>query len=257
VAEKLLNRPNVISGFKQVSRKGVAERVAGGVFGDPRGANGFPDGFLEAAFVCMMAPDHARRTRIGGEAVGGEDVLPGPFAVGIGVFAVEGEGQVDGAVAFCQVALVQLSDHRQVGLQGFAELVGQHSHAVFHAFAVPDEDLALAEVQVFDAQAEAFHQPEAAAVEEAGHQQIVAGQLAKNGMHFVFGEDDRQTLGLFSADDVERLVYADLQDFAVEEEKGAEGLGLGGGGDLFLDGQMGQKGGNFGRAHGFGVTLVV
>lgn len=37
------------------------------------------------------------------------------------------------------------------------------------AFAFADNDLAVAEVEVFDTQAEAFHEAQAASVEEFGH----------------------------------------------------------------------------------------
>lgn len=44
---------------------------------------------------------------------------------------------------------------------------------------------------------------------------------------------------------------------SVEEQRGAEGLVLDGSGYLFLDGQVGEKGFDFRRAHFFGMALVV
>jgi hypothetical protein len=74
--------------------------------------------------------------------------LPKPFAGGIGVFALQGIGQPDFAIAFGQIVLMQLSDPEQVSLQGFDELHGEHGDAVFLSFAIADDDLALGEVQV-------------------------------------------------------------------------------------------------------------
>jgi hypothetical protein len=43
----------------------------------------------------------------------------------------------------------------------------------------------------------------------------------------------------------------------VEEEDGAEGLVLGGGGDVAFDGKVTEKGFDLGNAHVLGMTLVV
>jgi len=48
-----------------------------------------------------------------------------------------------------------------------------------------------------------------------------------------------------------------VEHLAIEEEKGAEGLVLGGGGDVFLDGQVGEKGFDLGSAHVGRVTHAV
>jgi hypothetical protein len=86
---------------------------------------------------------------------------------------------------------------------------------------------------------------------------MIAGHLAKNGLNFIFSEDDRQMLGLFGPDDIRQGVEFLSQDFTVKKENSAEGLALGGGGDVFIDGQMSEEGGDFRSAHVFGVTLVV
>ena len=54
----------------------------------------------------------------------------------------------------------------------------------------------------FDAQADTFHEAQATAVEQFGRELMIAGHLAKNGLNFIFGENDRQMLGLFSPDNV-------------------------------------------------------
>lgn len=48
-----------------------------------------------------------------------------------------------------------------------------------------------------------------------------------------------------------------MEDVAVEEEEGGEGLVLGGGGDILFDSEMGDEGLNFGDAHVFGVAFAV
>lgn len=48
-----------------------------------------------------------------------------------------------------------------------------------------------------------------------------------------------------------------MQNSPIEEEQGAEGLVLGGGGDMLVDGQVGQESLNFRAAHLFGVAFVM
>jgi len=63
--------------------------------------------------------------------------------------------------------------------------------------------------------------------------------------------------GLPGAHQVNSFINVLLQDVTVQEENGREGLGLGGGGDVAVDGQVGEEGGDFGRAHVFGVAELV
>lgn len=86
---------------------------------------------------------------------------------------------------------------------------------------------------------------------------MIAGHLAEDGLDFVFGEDDRQMLRLFSPNNIRQRFQLLLQDFAVKKKNSAEGLALGRGGDVFVDGKVGEEGGNFGCAHVFGMALVM
>ena len=73
----------------------------------------------------------------------------------------------------------------------------------------------------------------------------------------LFGQDGGQALGFLGADGINGVVELLVEHFAVEEEQGAEGLILGGGGDVPLDGQVGQEGLDLRGAHLLGVALVV
>ena len=81
--------------------------------------------------------------------------------------------------------------------------------------------------------------------------------MTEDGPDLIFGKNDRQALRLFGPDDIRQGVKFLLQDFPVEEEDGAEGLALGGGGDVAFDSQMGEEGDDFGRAQVFGVAFVM
>jgi hypothetical protein len=97
---------------------------------------------------------------------GGEEVLPFPFFVGVWGFVLDGVWEVDGAVAFGQVLSVDGFGVLELALQGFDDAVGKRGDAVAAAFAVADYDLVVGEVYVFDAQAQAFHDAQSAAVHE-------------------------------------------------------------------------------------------
>jgi hypothetical protein len=115
----------------------------------------------------------------------------------------------------------------------------------------------LGEVEVFDSQADTFHEAQATAVQQFCHELMIAGHLAEDGLDFVFSKHHWQVLGLFSPDDVRQDIEFLLQDFTVEKKDGAEGLALGGGGDVFVDSKVGEEGGDFRCAHVFGVAFVV
>jgi len=63
--------------------------------------------------------------------------------------------------------------------------------------------------------------------------------------------------GFFGADGIDGGGQFDAQDVVVEEEDGGEGLVLGGGGDVFVNGEVGEEGFDFGRVHFGGVAFVV
>jgi len=63
-----------------------------------------------------------------------------PLPVGIGVFTLQGIGQVDGSEASGQVLFVQALDGPQMVLERCDEAFGQHRHPVFFPLAVADDD---------------------------------------------------------------------------------------------------------------------
>ena len=264
VAEEFLDGADVPSTTLRVNST-VLEEVGGetmakGVGGDrfvyPGGPGGLLDGFLEDAFVYVVAHGFAG----GGvhrEGDGGEEVLPGEFLGSVGVFPDQGVGEVDLAVAFLEVLLMDDGDGFDLFLESRDEGIWQDGDAVVFALAVADDDGMVAEVDIFDAQADAFHQAQAAAVEEFCHQLRQAGHPIENGEGFLVGEDGGEGLGFFGADEVGGEVDVFLEDVTVEEEDGAEGLVLGGGSQVTLGGKVRDEGLDFLAAHVVGVAFVV
>jgi hypothetical protein len=293
VAEKFLNGADVVAVLKQVGGEGVAEGVRGNVFVDFCGLGSSANGFLEEGGVGVvtavaLTPGHFAKHPLGaprgrgetltpgpfakhpfgaprgrgesgvaGELGGGEEVLPGEFTGGVGVFDGEGVGEVDFAESVCEVGLVDTLDDLDLGLEGRDEGIREDGDAVVFAFAIADDDGVVTKVYVFDAQAQAFHQAQAGAVEELGHEFGDAGHVVDDSEGFGMGEDGREGARFFSADNVGGEFDFLLEDMAVEEEESGESLILCGGGDVLFDGEVGEEGLDFWGAHVFGVTFVM
>jgi hypothetical protein len=71
----------------------------------------------------MVAPDFTG-ARIRGELSRGEDPLPDPSALSLGVFAFQGEGQMNGAEAFLEVLLVDALGARELVFEARPETIG-------------------------------------------------------------------------------------------------------------------------------------
>ena len=227
VAEEFLDGADVVAAFQQVGGEGVPQHMGGDVFGDACFAGGLTDGFLDAAGVQVVAAEQAA-ARVGGEVFGGEEVLPFPTACRGGVFAFQSVGEGDPLPAgVFQVAGVNaarpLNLDFEVGLEGFGEQGG----AVFVAFAAAHEDVVVFEVDILDAEAEGFGEAQPAAVEELGNQPGGAIQEGHQTADFFPGEHGGKALRAFGEGVVEGRGEFLLEDVAVEEEQGAEGLVLG------------------------------
>ena len=166
--------------------------------------------------------------RGGGKNRGGEGVLPDPLFVGGGVFFFEGVGQVDRAESGIEVLLVKRFYFLEVLLEGGYDTLGEHGDTVVAAFAVVDDEGLVAEVEVFDAEAQAFHEAQSGAVHDLDHEFVGSCEVADDGAGFCGGEDDGDAFSFFGAGEAEGLfVQFFVEDVAVEEEDGAEGLVLG------------------------------
>lgn len=81
--------------------------------------------------------------------------------------------------------------------------------------------------------------------------------MLNDGEGFGFGDDCGETVRLFGAKYVGGKFDLFEQDVAVEEEDGAEGLILGGCGDVPLGGEVCDEGLNFRDSHFGGMALIM
>ena len=68
-------------------------------------------------------------------------ILPYPLLTGVGVLCRQGIGQVDAAIAFSDVALVDVAHVQKMFLQGKNHCGWQHRDTVLLALAIPNQDV--------------------------------------------------------------------------------------------------------------------
>jgi len=182
--------------------------------------------------------------------------LPGEFAGGVGVFFGQGIGEVDLATICGEVFFVEEANAFDLALQVGDDGFGQRDNAVFFALAIADGDALVLKVNILDSQADAFHEAQAGAVEELGHEFVGSVQLADEAENFFAAEDGGDASGTFGGGEEDGFDFL-VEDFAVEEEDGGEGLILGGGRDAAVVGEVEEEGLDFGCAHFERMALVV
>ena len=97
VSKQVLNGADVGAALQQVGGEGVAKGMGADVLRQTGPADRYLDGFVDDAGINMMTACDTR-TRVYGEAPGGEDILPAPLLGGMGILPLQCMGQVDLAI---------------------------------------------------------------------------------------------------------------------------------------------------------------
>src|SRR3989454_9494640 len=154
-------------------RKRVPQRVAADRLDDARKARRALDNPRQGIRMNVVPPNHAA-FRVGGPMAGREHELPSPFEARARMLARERMRQPGLAKSLLEIAPVHDADAAEMLLQRLHEVFGQHRDTVLPALAVPHDDLAIREIDVLDAQRQAFNLPQPRAVQEGGHQSRAA-----------------------------------------------------------------------------------
>ena len=120
VPQQLLHRANVVAVFHEMSREGMAQSVAAGGLGDARLDAGFFERSLEDGFMEVVAPPLAGLA-VGVMAGGGEDPLPAPLLIGVGILADESVRQFDTAQTAFKILAVLAFDESEMRAQRLPE----------------------------------------------------------------------------------------------------------------------------------------
>ena len=132
-----------------------------------------------------------------------------------------------------------------------------HGDSWYPAFSSPEAKLAPSEIEILDPEGQTLHQPEAAAVEQHGDQPVGSIELPEDRAYLGGAQNDRHPGPGLSPPHLAQSAQRTVEHCRIKEQKGAEGLGLGRGGDLPLGRQMGEKGGDFGFAEIAGMAGAV
>ena len=147
----------------------MAQRVAGGGFGDPGRVHCRSKGSLEDCFVEVM-PASLAGGGVEVEACCREDPLPCPFSRGGRVLETECARELYVAGAGAEIGRVLTSNtfelSPKIGRDGF----WQKRDAIFLTLALANDDVTRAEVQILDAQSSALGDPQTSAVEQPRHE---------------------------------------------------------------------------------------
>lgn len=146
----------------------------------------------------------------------------------------------------------------EVSAEALEELlvVRQEGHPVAVGLGVVEGDDRVLEIEVLDAQAQGFEQPQTATVEKAGDEIRHGVKFGEDAEAFVMVEVGLD-VGAFLGAEGMQVAEGDAEDLLVEEQESGEGLGLGRGRDLVLGDEMSQERFDFRRSHCAGVAQVM
>jgi hypothetical protein len=126
-------------------------------------------------------------------------------------------------------------------LQCVLQVSGQEGRAILPALAASDHDAVLAAVHVLEAQAEARQQAQAAAIEPPRHEGVPARHRGEPPLDFRLGAHGGRPGSACAADRGALVLKGLVQDLAVENHQGVQGLPLGRGRHRACGGQVGEN----------------
>lgn len=172
----------------------------------------------------MKEPDGARQ-RVYGRLVGGEDEHPGPVVPGMGVFAIQSGRECDAGEVVLKPRGMFYFQHSEVAVQRLGQRMREGHAAILVSLAGANGNYFPLEVQVFDAEGEAFGQPQTASVEQGSHESGLPFEAREESGHFFFGENHREACGSVRTKEV-NVGERSAEDVPVEEEDGLQSLVL-------------------------------
>ena len=241
VAEEFLDGADIVAVFDEVGREGVAKGVAAYPFGDAGFEDGLVDGALEDRFVHMVAALGAG-LGVAPAALLREHPLPGPFGSAVGVFKEEGFGEGNPAESVGEIAVMDLLDGPEMFAERRLEGFGEHRRSILRAFSAADHDLVTIEIDVLNAEVQAFTEAETGAVHELRGEPRIGFEMGQHRADFVAAHHDRQPDRFLRADDAPEIAYRATEDGAIEEEQGRERLVLGRSAHVLLDREPREEG---------------
>jgi hypothetical protein len=256
VAQPCVHRPDLVALLEQMRRNAVPNGMTTEACGEPCRRTGPAHGALHTTLMGMMPADDPC-TGVFRPLVGGKPVWPEPQAVGTGVWSCQGERYKDGAIPLGDVWRMDAVDTRSMFLEWADQAGGPHGDPSLHAIAIAHDALLWGAIEVCRASLQACHPSHGHAVELGGHSRIGSGDGSHHLQGFRRGQHRRHVCGFSGTDGLDGPVERLSEHLAGEAQQGAEGLVLGGGGDLLLHGEVRQKRLDVCASHVFGMACAV
>ncbi len=121
---------------------------------------------------------------------------------------------------------MQSFDPIQMNRQVSPNIVRKNSYPILGTFAVPDDNLILLKIDVFDPQPDAFHQPQPAAIQQHCHNTMYSGHCLQQLFNFGLGQNSWQSFRTLYADRIYRIIEFNVQNLPVKKNNGIQGLVL-------------------------------
>ena len=95
----------------------------------------------------------------------------------------------------------------------------RHGAPIFPTLTFPDHDLVAGEINVLDAQVQAFGQPQSGAVQKHHHDPVAAVKLGKQRLHLLSGQYNRESAWALRPHHVVEPAQLASQYFTIEKEQ--------------------------------------
>ena len=105
-----------------------------------------------------------------------------------------------------------------MGLKRPDQPLWEESDPLAHSLGLAHRNLAIAKIDVFDPQSQAFEQPQTAPVEKMDHEAVVAFELREHSARLRTSEDDWNFGWAFYPFDLVDEVEFPIEDLLIEEE---------------------------------------
>jgi hypothetical protein len=173
-----------------------------------------------------VVEDEAPRRRVTARAGRREDVLPGEARPGLRELQTQRVREVDLATPSSQLGTVPHRDVAELHAQGVADRARQERRAVVAALAPAHHDLAAVEIDVLHPKRKRLHEAQAAPIKKLGDQAKRRAELLEERDDLAAAKDRREMLGTVGPLQTVEVRHRDVEDAAVQEDEGTEGLVL-------------------------------
>jgi hypothetical protein len=206
------------------------------------------EGALQVLVVRVVTALHAR-ARAHRMLCLREKPEPGPRRSGLRILALQRIGHERARAASLHVGQPQRTCTRELFMQRGHQGSGQHQGAVLAALAAAHEHGTVLEIEVLDAQVQAFGDAHAGAVEQPGQQALLTLKQRQHACHFSHRQHHRQTRRAVRTADGLHPRQVLPEHLLVQEQQRRKRLPVRGDRYLPIGRQPGQKGLNLGLPH--------